>query len=107
VCSIVVALAALAPAQLVAAGIDDPPPPPATVNDFIPEDRDLSECISSLPKPGCGSDARGGWRQGVVLALVLGGMLAIGVRVAVAVRRRDRALTAEAETPADPRVPNP
>ena len=75
------------------AGVDDSTPTPTTVNEFVPEDRDLSDCISSLPKPGCGSEARGGWRQGVVLALVLTGMALIGLRVALAIRRRDRELT--------------
>ena len=31
-------------------------------NEFLP-DRDLDDCISALPQPDCGSDARGGWRQ--------------------------------------------
>ena len=81
----------------VAASSDDPPPTPSTVNDFIPEERDLSDCISALPKPDCGSDSHGGWRQGVVLALVLGGMIAIAVRVTVAVRRRDAEKAAQVE----------
>jgi hypothetical protein len=69
-------------------------PPPVTVNEFIPEDRDLSDCLSAVPKPGCGSEARGGWRQGVVFGLVAVGMIAIGTRIAVAVRRRDAATLA-------------
>jgi hypothetical protein len=32
-----------------------------TLNPFLPEDRSLGECISSVQKPGCGSEARGGW----------------------------------------------
>jgi hypothetical protein len=70
---------------------------PVTANEFIPEDRDLSECISALPKPDCGSDARGGWRQGLVLALVLAGMVGIGLRIAVAIRRRDAAIAAQVD----------
>jgi hypothetical protein len=69
-------------------------PPPVTVNEFIPEDRDLSDCLSAVPKPGCGSEARGGWRQGVVFGLVAVGMIGIGARIVVAVRRRDAATLA-------------
>ncbi len=52
-----------------------------TYNDFIPEERDLSDCISAIPKPGCGSDAKGGWRQMLVLGLVVTGLGFIGWRV--------------------------
>jgi hypothetical protein len=80
---------------------DDPSPPTVTANEFIPEDRDLSECISALPKPDCGSDARGGWRQAVVLALVLAGTAGIGIRIALAIRRRDASMTAPVGTADD------
>ena len=43
-------LPVVVPAGTVAAAGD--PPPPDTVNEFIPENRDLSECVSALPKPG-------------------------------------------------------
>jgi hypothetical protein len=75
----------------------DTTPPPVTANEFLPEDRDLSDCISALPKPECGSEERGGWRQGLVLGLVILGMAAIAVRIVVAVRRRDRALAAQVD----------
>jgi hypothetical protein len=75
--------------------------PTVTANEFIPEDRDLSECISALPKPDCGSDARGGWRQAVVLALVLAGTAGIGIRIALAIRRRDASMTAPVGTADD------
>ena len=50
-------------------------------NDFLPPDRDLTECVSALPKPGCGSEARGGWRQTAVFLAVLGGLGFIAWRV--------------------------
>ena len=75
-------------------------PPPVTPNEFIPEDRDLSDCLSALPKPDCGSEARGGWRQGLILALVLLGMIGIAARIVVGVRRRDAALAARADAEA-------
>lgn len=87
-------LLTVVPGATVAVGsTDDPSPPTVTANEFIPEDRDLSECISALPKPDCGSDARGGWRQAVVLALVLAGTAGIGIRIALAIRRRDASMT--------------
>lgn len=79
-------LLVLAPAGVVAA-TTQPPPPPITVNEFIPEDRGLGECISALPKPGCGSEARGGWRQGLVLLAILVGLAVIAWRVVVSARR--------------------
>ncbi len=44
--------------------------PPTTIvdNPFLPDEQNLSDCISALPRPECGSEARGGWRQILVLA---------------------------------------
>ena len=71
-----------------------PPSEPATTepNVFLPDDTstNITDCISALPRPECGSRERGGWRQGLVLAAVVAGLVAIGVRVVVGVRRRDR-----------------
>jgi hypothetical protein len=57
-----------------AAAATAPPAPPDTIpttaNEFLPEDRDLSDCVSALPQPGCGSEARGGWRQAIVLVFI-------------------------------------
>ncbi len=59
-------------------------------NPFLPEERNLGECNSSLPKPGCGSKAQGGWRQGLVFGALMLGMAFIGWRIFRAVRRADR-----------------
>ncbi len=67
--------------------VDDAPPP--TVSDFYPEEENLSDCVGLVEKPGCGSDARGGWRQTLVFAIVVAGIGIIGWRV-VAGARRDR-----------------
>lgn len=83
-------LAAVAPTP-----VDTTPEPATTDNEFLPAERNLSECISAVPKPGCGSKQRGGWRQALVFAVVVAGLLAIGVRVGIAVRRRDRELAGE------------
>jgi hypothetical protein len=65
--------------------------PPTTIvdNPFLPDDQNLSDCISALPRPDCGSDARGGWRQILVFALVLAGFAFIAWRVVRSLRRRD------------------
>ena len=72
-----------------------------TVNDFVPTERDLSECISAVPKPGCGSEARGGWRQTAIFALVVGGLAFIGWRVVAGARKN----LAAGNSPADPDSP--
>lgn len=56
-------------------------------NEFLPADRPISDCISAIPKPGCGSEARGGWRQGLVLLAILVGLALIAWRVVVSARR--------------------
>ncbi len=52
-----------------------------TINPYFPEERSLGDCLSSLPKPGCGSSARGGWRQTAVLGVILSGLAFIGWRI--------------------------
>ena len=75
---------------------DSEPPadtrPVVTANDFLPVERSLSECLSVLPKPGCGSEARGGWAQTIVFLALIGGLSIIGVRIVIGIRRRDAAL---------------
>ena len=76
------------------AGAAEPPPPdPTTVgtsNEFLPADRDLDECISALPQPDCGSEARGGWRQVLILLAILVGLAFIVWRIVHAARRQHR-----------------
>ncbi len=62
-----------------------------TENAFFPDDTsvNITDCVSALPRPECGSRERGGWRQGAVFAAVIVGLVAIGVRLVVGVRRRD------------------
>ena len=68
-----------------------------TYNDFIPEERDLSDCISAIPKPGCGSSAKGGWRQMLVLGLVVTGLGFIGWRVVAGARKNLSTQSSQAE----------
>ena len=56
-------------------------------NEFLPADRSISECISAIPKPGCGSKARGGWHQTLVLLAILAGLALITWRIVVGARK--------------------
>lgn len=64
--------------------------PPSTLNVFLPEQRPLSDCLNSLPRPNCGSKAQGGWRQGTIFALMVAGLAFIGWRITRLVRRNRR-----------------
>lgn len=61
-------------------------PPPVTFNEFLPEERGLGDCISALPRPGCGSEARGGWRQTLVFLAIIGGLGVIVWRIIAGAR---------------------
>ena len=71
-------------------------PPEATEeNVYLDLERGVNECISALPKPGCGrepvdSGDRGGWQQFLVFGVLMAGMAGIGTRVVFSVRSRDR-----------------
>ena len=69
--------------------------PPTTENDFMTLDRDVTSCISSIPKPGCGreptsSSDRGGWQQLLLFFIMFLGMAIIFYRVYRSVRARDK-----------------
>ena len=59
----------------------------STINEFIPENRPIGDCISAVPKPGCGSEARGGWHQGLVMIALVLALVFVGWRIVVGVRR--------------------
>ena len=59
-------------------------------NPFLPENRDLTDCVGMLQRPGCGSEARGGWHQNLVAIAMVGGLLIVFGRVAWAVRRSQK-----------------
>jgi hypothetical protein len=65
--------------------------PPATDNAFLADDTttNISDCVSALPRPECGSTERGGWRQGIIFGVVVAGLAAIGARLVIGVKRRD------------------
>jgi hypothetical protein len=97
-----VAVLALSGAPAVAS-TPPPNPPPTTVvdNPFIPENQNLSDCVSALPRPGCGSEEQGGWRQQLVFGVVIAGLAFIGWRVVRNVRRRDTGGVPPSRPPAD------
>ena len=75
-----------------AAAATSPPAPPDTVptsdNEFLPENQDLSDCVSAVPPPDCGSEARGGWRQAILMVLIALALAFIVWRIVRNARRR-------------------
>ena len=66
------------------------PSPPTTVDDFLPENQNLGDCLGTLERPGCGSEGRGGWRQTLVFVVMGVGLAIVFGRIAWAVRRTRR-----------------
>ncbi len=62
--------------------------PESTVNDFIPEDQNLSDCLGALERPGCGSESRGGWRQTLTFSVMALGLVVVFGRVFWSARKR-------------------
>jgi len=83
--------------QTASASSTDPTVPPTTLptdeivideaNPFLPENRDLTDCIGTLQRPGCGSEARGGWHQNAVAIVMISGLLIVFGRIAWGIRR--------------------
>ena len=78
----------------------EPTAPPTTVpaddivideaNPFLPENRNLTECIGMLQRPGCGSEARGGWHQNAVAIVMVAGLLLVFGRIGWGLRRSQK-----------------
>ncbi|MFK8025666.1 MAG: hypothetical protein AB8G26_17045 [Ilumatobacter sp.] len=83
-----VASVLLAPASIATAAPADtlPDAPPITVSEFFPEENNLSDCIGLVERPGCGSEARGGWRQTAVFVALVSGLGVIVWRISRGVR---------------------
>ena len=81
----VFASGSLAVAQGTAPPLDTTPP--STFNVFYPEQRPLGDCVGTLQRPNCGSEARGGWAQYTIAVLMVGGLTFIGWRVVRLARR--------------------
>ena len=99
----VLALLPLTAATAAHAGTPEEPAPITTDNIFFPQQRDLTDCLGTLPKPNCGSDARGGWHLYAVMIALAGGIAFIGWRVVRGMRANERnRLDAVTDEPADP-----
>lgn len=81
-------------------------PPVDTTNPFLPQDANLGDCLSSLPRPDCGSAARGGFAQWSVLVVLVAGLAFIGWRVVRGARRNAAAAAGRLGTPT-PGEPTP
>jgi hypothetical protein len=69
-----------------------PDPAALSSNPFIPEDANLGDCVSSMPRPDCGTDQRSGYHQYITFIILLLATIFIGWRVTLGVRARDRAV---------------
>lgn len=101
---LLVSLAVLVGGTAVAAQDEPAPPgtpPPSTFNVFYPEERALSDCLSSLPKPNCGSEARGGWAQYSIAIALVAGLGFIAWRVVRSARRSGAHRTPDATSVPD------
>ncbi len=83
-----VATVAASSTQPVPVSTDDVPVD--TANPFLPENVDLTACVGTLQRPGCGSRERGGWHQYLVAIAMIGGLLIIFGRVGWGVARNRR-----------------
>jgi hypothetical protein len=97
-----IAFLGVAPHVAAEAPPDSVPAAPVTINEFIPEEVDLGDCISSVPRPECGSDNKGDWRFYAVMGVMVAGMGFIAWRIARGVRARDRALDPQRQPVATP-----
>jgi hypothetical protein len=78
-------LLAFGVAGRVEATTSPPTVPESTLNEFIPDDRPVSECISAAPKPGCERDSD--WHQVAVMAVLVAGLSFVGWRIVKGLRR--------------------
>ncbi len=95
--------------QIRSTGSDDTSPdgtPRPTVNEFMPEERPLSDCLGALPKPNCGSEARGGRAQTTVFVVLLGGLAFIAWRIVAGSRRARTTTVSSDRTPGATTVPD-
>lgn len=83
------------PAHAAPTPVGTAPAPPTTEpaiepNPFLPDDVNLTDCVGLLQRPGCGSEARGGWHQNLVAIAMISGLLIVFGRVAWGVRRSQK-----------------
>lgn len=59
-----------------------------STNPFIPDDVNIGDCVSSLPRPGCGNEIRGDAHSMLTFGALVAGLGFIGWRIGRGVRRR-------------------
>lgn len=95
--ALVLSFAAAGP-HIASASTDTTPPaetsatdaPVVTDNEFIPENVNIGDCLSSLPRPECGSKNRSGTGTLLTFGVLMAGTGFIGWRISRSVRARDR-----------------
>ena len=68
---------------------DAPPATGIATNEFLPEDQNISDCVGTNERPGCGSKSKGGLHLYLVFAALIGGVGFIAWRVSIGIRARD------------------
>jgi hypothetical protein len=63
--------------------------PPVT-NDLLPERNDLTNCVGTVERANCGSNARADGHTYLVFLALAMGMAFIGWRITIGIRARDR-----------------
>ena len=58
-------------------------------NQYLPVRDNVSDCIGTVERPDCGSEAKGGWQLALTFGVLVAGMSFIGWRVVRSVRARD------------------
>jgi hypothetical protein len=58
-------------------------------NPFIPDDVNIGDCLSSLPRPGCGTEASSSGATLITFGVLAAGLAFIGWRIGRGVRQRD------------------
>ncbi|MDO8389409.1 MAG: hypothetical protein Q7V57_02890 [Actinomycetota bacterium] len=77
---------------------------PATgiaANEFLPEDQNISDCVGTNERPGCGSRSKGGLHLYLVFAALFGGVGFIAWRVSIGIRARDAVMNATPDDQGD------
>lgn len=84
------------PAMAATAATSVPPPDPAADTPIVTlaDDRNLDECVSAMPRPGCRTSNDTDAMQIAVFSVLIGALVLIGWRIARATRQRDRAASA-------------
>jgi len=103
------AATAVAVPEPAAAATSAPPTDPAADPPIVTlaDDRNLDECVSAMPRPGCRTSNETDAMQIAVFSVLIGALVLVGWRIARATRQRDRAASAGAPRPGGPDTTGP